>query len=88
MYDAIKGLYYGNFEPMEMTGEYALSLRKQLSRLTTIEEKLYSRLTDEDKYLFEKYCDACVKFNSTSCADSFLHGFRLGGKIAVEMLDG
>ncbi len=88
MYDAIKGLYYGNLEPMEMTDEYASSLRKQLSRLTTIEERLQSRLTDEDKHLFEKYRDAYVEFTSTSCADSFLHGFRLGGKIAVEMLDG
>ena len=86
MFNVIESLYYGNFEAMEMTNEYTPKLKKQLNELTSIEEKLYSKLTDEDKELFKSYREAYCKFTSTSCADSFINGFRFGGKIAVDML--
>ena len=86
MFNVIENLYYGNHEPMEMSSEYAPRLKKQLSKLTAIEERLYERLTDEDKVIFNSYRDAYGEFASMSCADSFLNGFRLGGKFAVDML--
>ena len=50
-------------------------------------ERLYLReMTDEDKAIFNSYRDAYGEFTSMSCADSFLNGFRLGGKFAVDML--
>lgn len=88
MYNVIESLYFGNLEPMEMSSECAPKLKKQLRDLTEIEEKLYSELTDEDKELFNSYREAYVEFTSLSCADSFLVGFRLGGKMAVDMLAG
>ena len=86
MFNVIENLYCGNHEPMEMSSEYAPRLKKQLSKLTAIEERLYERLTDEDKVIFNSYRDAYGEFTSMSCADSFLNGFRLGGKFAVDML--
>ena len=50
MFNVIENLYYGNHEPMEMSSEYAPGLKKQLSKLTAIEEILYEKLTDEDRH--------------------------------------
>lgn len=86
MLNVIEELYHGNLEPMEMSSGHAPRLKKQLSKLTAIEERLYERLSDEDRTIFNSYRDACGEFTSMSCADSFLNGFRLGGKLAVDML--
>lgn len=43
MFNVIENLYYGNHEPMEMSSKYAPRLKKQLSKLTAIEERLYER---------------------------------------------
>ena len=86
MLNVIEEFYHGNLEPMEMSSGYAPRLKKQLSKLTAIEERLYERLTDEDKVIFNSYRDVYGEFTSMSCADSFLNGFRLGGKFAVDML--
>ena len=86
MINIIEELYLGNLEPMEMSSENAPRLKRQLNKLTAIEERLYEKLSDEDMTIFNSYRDACGEFTSMSCADSFLNGFRLGGRLAVDML--
>lgn len=86
MFNAIESIYYGNLEPMEMSSEYTSKLKKELKELTEIEQELYSKLADEDKEVFHKYREVNIRFNATGCASNFVNGFRLGGKIAVDML--
>ena len=80
----IEEFYYGNIEPQEVNSELTPKLKKKLSNLAEKEEQLTARLTGEDKELFLKYVSAYTEFCTTSNADSFISGFRLGAKFTYE----
>ena len=80
MSNIIEDFYYGNLEPQEINSELTPKLKKELSNLTDKEEQLTARLNGEDKELFQNYVSAYVEFSTTSNADSFISGFRLGAK--------
>ena len=80
MSNIIEDFYYGNIEPQEVNSELTPKLKKQLSNLAEKEEQLTARLNGEDKELFQNYVNAYIEFSTTSNADSFITGFRLGAK--------
>ena len=80
----IEDFYYGNIEPQEVNSELTPKLKKKLNNLAAKEEQLTARLTDEDKELFQNYVSAYIEFSTTSNADSFISGFRLGAKFTYE----
>ena len=80
----IEDFYYGNIEPQEVNTELTPKLKKKLSALAEKEEQLTARLTGEDKELFQNYVSAYIEFSTTSNADSFISGFRLGAKFIYE----
>ena len=84
MSNIIEDFYYGNIEPQEVNSELTLKLKKKLSNLAEKEEQLTTRLTDEDKELFLSYVRDYIEFSTTSNADSFISGFRLGAKFTYD----
>jgi hypothetical protein len=80
----IEEFYYGNIEPQEVNSELTPKLKKKLSNLVEKEEQLTARLTGEDKELFQDYVSAYIEFSTTSNADSFISGFRLGARFTYE----
>ncbi len=84
MSNIIEAFYYGNVEPQEVNSELTPKLKKKLSNIAEKEEQLTARLTSEDKELFLNYVSAYVAFSTTSNADSFISGFRLGAKFAYD----
>ena len=80
----IEEFYYGNIEPQEVNTELTPKLKKKLSNLAEKEEQLTARLTGEDKELFQNYVSTYIEFSTTSNADSFISGFRLGAKFTYE----
>ena len=84
MSNIIEDFYYGNIEPQEVNSELTSKLKKKLSALAEKEEKLTARLTGEDKELFQNYVSAYIEFSTTSNADSFVSGFRLGSRFTYE----
>ncbi|MBQ8783635.1 MAG: hypothetical protein IJZ57_07690 [Clostridia bacterium] len=84
MANIIEDFYYGNIEPQEVNSELTSKLKKKLSILARKEEQLTERLTGEDKELFQNYVSAYIEFSTTSNADSFISGFRLGAKFAYD----
>ena len=84
MSNIIEDFYYGNLEPQEINSELTPKLKKELSNLTDKEEQLSARLTGEDKELFQEYVSAYIEFSTTSNADSFISGFRLGAKFIYD----
>ena len=84
MSSTIEDFYYGNIEPQELNSEIKPRLKKKLSSLADKEEQLTARLTGEDKELFQSYVSAYIEFSTTSNADSFITGFRLGAKFTYE----
>ena len=84
MSNIIEDFYYGNIEPQEVNSELTPKLKKKLSNLAEKEEQLTARLSGEDKELFQNYVSAYVEFSTTSNADSFISGFRLGAKFTYD----
>ena len=84
MSNIIEDFYYGNLEPQEVNSELTPKLKKILSNLAEKEEQLSARLTGEEKELFQNYVSAYIEFSTTSNADSFISGFRLGARFTYE----
>ena len=84
MSNIIEDFYYGNIEPQELNSELTPKLKKKLSNLAEKEEQLTARLTGEDKEQFQSYVSAYIEFSTTSNADSFITGFRIGAKITYD----
>ena len=80
----IEDFYYGNIESQEISSELTPKLKKELSKLAEKEEQLTARLTGENKELFQNYVSAYIEFSTTSNADSFISGFRLGAKFTYD----
>ena len=84
MSNIIEDFYYGNLEPQEVNSELTPKLKKKLSNLAEKEEQLTAKLTGEEKELFLNYVSAYIEFSTTSNADSFISGFRLGARFAYD----
>lgn len=84
MSNFIEELYYGNLEPQSTTSVLNYKMKKQLDKLVQKEEALRGKINDETKELFESYTNAYNEFLSTCCADSFVIGFKFGGKFAID----
>lgn len=84
MSNIIENFYYGNLEPQEINSELTPKLKRELSNLTDKEEQLTARLNGEDKELFQNYVSAYIELSTSSNADSFISGFRLGAKFTYE----
>ena len=80
----IEEFYYGNIEPQELSTELSAKLKKKLSKLAEKEEQFTTRLNGEDKELFQNYESAYIEFSTTSNADSFISGFRLGARFTYD----
>ena len=80
----IEDFYYGNLESQEDNSELTPKLKKKLSNLAEKEEQLSARLSGEDKERFQNYVSAYIEFSTTSNADSFISGFRLGARFTYE----
>ena len=84
MSNIIEDFYYGNIEPQEVNSELTPKLKKKLSNMAENEEQLTAKLTGEEKELFLNYVSAYIEFSTTSNADSFISGFRLGARFAYD----
>ena len=84
MSNIIEELFYGNLEPQELTTELTPRLKKKLSELVKKEEKLTSKLSEEEKELFANYVSAYNEFSSISISDGFVSGFRFGARFTYD----
>ena len=84
MSNIIEDFYYGNIEPQEFTTEITSRLKKKLSELVKKEEKLTSKLSEEEKELFANYVSAYNEFSSISISDGFVSDFRLGARFTYD----
>ena len=84
MSNIIEDLYYGNIEPQELHTAITPKLKEKLRILSNKEEQLRERLTAENLELFNEYAMCCTELSCLSCADAFISGFKIGGKIIHE----
>lgn len=81
----ISEFFFGNIETQSYSPEFANELKKKLNSLTELEKQLADKLAEgENGELFQKYVDAYNEFASTSLADAFTNGFRIGAKFTQD----
>ena len=81
MTNFIEDFYYGNIEPMEIQTNITPELKAKLKVLSEREEEFRKGLSEENLKLFNEYTQLSAGFNSLSCLDSFISGFKMGGRI-------
>ncbi|MCU6713175.1 hypothetical protein M6D81_31205 [Paenibacillus sp. J5C_2022] len=86
MKSILEALYRGQLHPEEIIvpihPEYRL-LSRQLGAMT---EKWRKELSAEMFRELEKYSDLCVSVNSLHVEAAFVHGFRLGANMIIEVM--
>ena len=80
----IEEFYYGNIEPQESNNELKAVLKKKLDSLTETEKELSEKIPNKDQELLERYIEKNLDFLTTSVADSFVKGFRVGAKFVLD----
>ena len=80
-------LWYGNIDPQEQapTNPQVPDLLKLLERN---HDALNKTLNDDQKELLEKYQSCADEISGFCERDSFIYGFRLGMRLAIEALAG
>jgi hypothetical protein len=87
MKSILEALYRGQIHPEEVivpTHPEYRSLSRQLGAMT---EKWRKELPDEMFREFENYSDLCVSVNSLHIEAAFIHGFKLGANMIIEVMN-
>ncbi len=88
MTNILNELWDGEIHPQDSLidgNEYYKNLQHLLSHN---QAELAGTLSDEQKELFEKYCDTLGEMNSISEKESFSAGVRFAMRLAAETLSG
>lgn len=80
----IEQFYYGNLDPQTRALKKGSHEAALLKKLCDPEEKLDGLLEGDDKALFRRYVDIYGELLSISACGSFVNGFRLGARFAVD----
>lgn len=80
----IEELYFGNIEAQARGYSNDSRILKTSNSINELEEKLTERLQEEDKDLFLDFCNAYGELMGDSDVDSFVAGFRLGARFALD----
>ncbi|MEG0386197.1 MAG: hypothetical protein RR642_15760 [Solibacillus sp.] len=87
MQEILKDLYYGNINPNSKQFVKGSEYGRALKAVCDCEEKLNVLLSGKEMELFEKLMRAIGESNSIGGQEHFIDGFRLGARIALEIMD-
>ncbi len=87
MRSLLETLYFGSFDQKE-EGENQQEKKQICNRINRLETQVEAMLGDEGKALFRQYADAYNDLTSCEIADGFIMGFRLGGRMVMEIIFG
>lgn len=86
MKSIIEELYYGNICPDNAYENRGDNAKELANYILTHYENLSSSLTEKQKETFEKFNDCTAELNCMNELEVFKYAFRLGAKIAIEVL--
>ncbi len=84
----IEELFFGNLDPQRRGYTKNSHIVKVSGNINELEEKLTKRLQGEDKDLFLDFCNAYGELMGDAEVDSFITGFRMGARFAVDTFCG
>ena len=82
----LEELWYGNVYPQEQSTEHNSEIKELINLMGKNRELLSSALTAEQNLTLEKYDDCLNEMNSIIEKEVFAYGFRLGGRLMLEVL--
>lgn len=84
MKNIIKELYFGNIEPQARSFENDSFIQKQMSILSSCEQSLTEKLSEDEKKTFLAFANSSNVILSETELDRFIVGFRLGARFAYD----
>ena len=79
-------LWYGNVCPNDGYRESSKEARELLGYIANHHDRLQKGLTDEQKEILQKFDDCYAELTDINEREIFSYGFRLGARIAIEVL--
>ena len=86
MRNMLEELYFGNINPNDQSFIRDSSYGKAVQTMSENEDKLTELLDGKEKKLFLDLVNAQGIVNGTTAVENFINGFRLGAKIALEIM--
>jgi len=83
----LEQLNIGNVRPGERSFKRNSQYTQALATVADAEEAVLATLTEEQKKLFEAFIDAQREVTVLTDAETFIYSFRLGAKIALDVLE-
>lgn len=83
----LEELYFGNINPNDKQFIRGTEYDKAMHILSENEEKLTLLLDGKEKKLFLDLVNAQGLADGTTAVESFINGFRLGARIAIEIMN-
>ena len=87
MKSILEELWYGNVCPNTNCRENTQETKKLMGHLAHHHETLTQTLTDKQKETLKRFDDCYAKLTNSMERDIFLYAFRLGAKIAIEVMN-
>ena len=84
----LEELWYGNVYPQEQSTKNNREVKELISLMGKNREELSATFTAEQNVTLEKYDDCVNEMYSIIEREAFTYGFRLGGRLMLEMLTG
>lgn len=86
MSQILEDLWYGNICPSTDFRDATKDAKELIGYIADHHDKLQATLTEKQKELFEKLCDCYSELTDINECEIFAHAFRLGAKIALEVM--
>ena len=86
MKSMIKELWHGNISPQEDSRNNSPEMKELMEYMARHHEDLLKTMTDEQKEIFQKFHDCWSEYASLSDEALFEYAFKLGAKMALEIL--
>ena len=86
MRSILKELFYGNVCPNTDCRNKDKEVKNLMANIADHHSSLNETLTDKQKELFEKFDNAWDELNDINEREIFVYAFRLGARIAIEVL--
>ena len=86
MTSIINELWHGNICPQTDSRNNSPEMKQLMEYMARHHDNLLQTMTDEQKEIFEKFHDCWSEYMSLGEAAIFEYAFRLGARIALEIL--
>ena len=82
----LEELWYGNIYPDSDCRDLKKETKELMKYIADHHDNLLSTLNDKQRELFEKFDDCYAELTNIHERDIFVYAFRLGGRIAIEVM--